>query len=234
MDDYFHILIFEEDENLKSILEECMQTDCFRTDIYSDIQEVAAHFDREEYVLYVIDASTPNVGYDILDKFKTCRSDIPVIFIGKNLTKELILRAYQMGTDDYIRKPFSVEELQARMRAILKRTHPVKTKEVPTYQLGDFVFDTYKQTLTIGNVCTRLTTKELELLKLLCRYANQLVERSQALKMIWKDDSYFNARSMDVYITKLRRLLKADPKVRIINVHGKGYRLEIRQNKKED
>lgn len=234
MDDYFHILIFEEDENLKSILEECMQTDCFRTDIYSDIREVAAHFDREEYVLYVIDASTPNVGYDLLDKFKTCRGDIPVIFIGKDLTKEFILRAYRMGTDDYIRKPFGVEELQARMRAILKRTHPAKTKEVAAYQLGDFVLDTYKQTLTIGEACTRLTTKELELLKLLCRHANQLLERSLALKTIWKDDSYFNARSMDVYITKLRRLLKADPKVSIVNVHGKGYRLEILQETKED
>lgn len=234
MDDYFHILIFEEDENLKSILEECMQTDCFRTDIYSDIREVAAHFDREEYVLYVIDASTPNVGYDLLDKFKICRGDIPVIFIGKDLTKELILRAYRMGTDDYIRKPFGVEELQARMRAILKRTHPAKTKEVAAYQLGDFVLDTYKQTLTIGEACTRLTTKELELLKLLCRHANQLVERSLALKTIWKDDSYFNARSMDVYITKLRRLLKPDPKVSIVNVHGKGYRLEILQDTKED
>lgn len=234
MDDYFHILIFEEDDNLKSILEECMQTDCFRTDIYSDIQEVAAHFDQEEYVLYVIDASTPNVGYDLLDKFKTYHSDVPVIFIGKDQTKEHLLRAYRMGTDDYIRKPFGIEELQARMRAILKRTRPVKTKEVPAYQLGDFVFDTYKQTLTLGEACTRLTTKEQELLKLLCRHAGQLVERSRALKTIWKDDSYFNARSMDVYITKLRRLLKADPKVSIVNVHGKGYRLEIRQDTQED
>lgn len=234
MDDYFHILIFEEDHNLKSILEECMQTDCFRTDIYSDIQEVAAHFDQEEYVLYVIDASTPNVGYDLLDKFKTYHSDVPVIFIGKDQTKEHLLRAYRMGTDDYIRKPFGIEELQARMRAILKRTRPVKTKEVPAYQLGDFVFDTYKQTLTLGEACTRLTTKEQELLKLLCRHAGQLVERSRALKTIWKDDSYFNARSMDVYITKLRRLLKADPKVSIVNVHGKGYRLEIRQDTQED
>lgn len=234
MDDYFHILIFEEDENLKSILEECMQTDRFRTDIYSDIQEVAAHFDLKEYVLYVIDASTLQVGYDLLDKFKTSRSDIPVIFIGKNLTKEHILRIYRMGTDDYLRKPFGIEELQARMRAILRRTHPVKTKEVTAYRLGDFVFDTYKQTLSMGEVCIRLTTKEQELLMLLCRHAGQLVERSRALKIIWKDDSYFNARSMDVYITKLRRLLKADPKVSISNVHGKGYRLEIHPPIKED
>lgn len=228
MDEHFHILIFEEDENLKSILEECMQTDCFCSDIRSDIQEIAFLFSRKAYDLYVIGASRPSVGYDLLDKFKTYNSEIPVIFIGKHPQKEDILRAYQMGADDYVLKPFGIEELQARMRAILKRTHPIKTKDVTAYKLGDFLFDTYKQTLTLDGVCTRLTTKELELLKLLCRHANQLVERSQALKMIWKDDSYFNARSMDVYITKLRRLLKADPRVSIVNVHGKGYRLEVR------
>ena len=98
-------------------------------------------------------------------------------------------------------------------------------KDVPFYRLGNFMFDTQKQTLTIGEKITKLTTKECELLSLLCAHANEILERNYALKTIWVDDNYFNARSMDVYITKLRKLLKDDPEIEIINIHGKGYKL---------
>lgn len=228
MNDYFHILIFEEDENLKSMLDEYLQTGPFRAEIYSCAEEISVCFCRKKCMLCVIDASgAMERGYELLSAFKTSDSEVPVIFMSQNPRQEDIIRAYRLGVDDFVRKPFSMEELQARMLAILRRTHPVKVKEVPVYKLGDFIFDTYKQTLTLGGVSTKLTTKELELLTLLCRNANRLIERSLVLKSIWKDDSYFNARSMDVYITKLRRLLKGDPKVSIVNVHGKGYRLEI-------
>lgn len=228
MNDYFHILIFEEDENLKSMLEEYLQTGPFRAEIYSDIKEISVRFCQKAGMLCVIDASgSMERGYDLLSAFKRSQSEVPVIFMCQNPRKEDVIKAYRLGADDLVRKPFSMEELQARMSAILRRTHPMRLKEDPIYKLGDFIFDTYKQTLTLGDVSTKLTTKELELLSLLCRNANRLIERSHALKSIWKDDSYFNARSMDVYITKLRRLLKDDPKVSIVNVHGKGYRLEI-------
>lgn len=228
MNDFYHILIFEEDENLKCMLGEYLQSGSFQAEIYSDAKEFGVCFCRKECVLCVIDASgNMERGYDLLSAFKTSDSAVPVIFMCQNPRKEDMIRAYRLGADDFVRKPFSMEELQARMLAILRRTQPVRPKEIPVYKLGDFIFDTYKQTLTLGGVSTRLTTKELELLSLLCRNANRLIERSHALKSIWKDDSYFNARSMDVYITKLRRLLKDDPKVSIVNVHGKGYRLEI-------
>jgi DNA-binding response OmpR family regulator len=120
-----------------------------------------------------------------------------------------------------------MEELTFRIEAILRRVHGKKNKEASTYQIGRFAFDTQKQVLTIEDRQTKLTTKESELLALLCAHANEILQRDFALKSIWIDDNYFNARSMDVYITKLRKHLKEDPNVEIINIHGKGYKLII-------
>ncbi|MGL5318874.1 MAG: winged helix-turn-helix domain-containing protein, partial [Bacteroidales bacterium] len=124
-----------------------------------------------------------------------------------------------------ITKPFSMEELIFRIEAIIRRVKGKKMKEVQFYKIGKFVFDTQKQLLIIGEKQTKLTTKESELLCLLCVHMNEILERNYALKTIWIDDNYFNARSMDVYITKLRKLLKDDSDIEIINVHGKGYKL---------
>ena len=127
--------------------------------------------------------------------------------------------------DDYITKPFSMEELVFRIEAILRRVRGKKNKENTLYHIGRFTFDTQKQLLTIGEKQTKLTTKENELLALLCSHANEILQRDFALKTIWIDDNYFNARSMDVYITKLRKHLKDDDQIEIINIHGKGYKL---------
>jgi DNA-binding response OmpR family regulator len=142
--------------------------------------------------------------------------------------KEDVLQGFKIGADDYLTKPFSMEELIMRIEAILRRTGG----EVPVldvYKLGKYTFDTQKQQLVFADngEVIKLTTKESELLKLLCTNANKVLERNVALKTIWVDDNYFNARSMDVYITKLRKHLKDDPSVEILNVHGKGYKLVI-------
>ena len=118
-----------------------------------------------------------------------------------------------------------MEELLLRIEAILRRVNGKKTKDVAYYKIGKFGFDTQKQVLTFGNQTSKLTTKESELLRLLCAHANEILERNYSLKTIWGNDNYFNARSMDVYITKLRKLLKDDPEIEIINIHGKGYKL---------
>ncbi len=142
----------------------------------------------------------------------------------KNL-KEDILEGFKIGADDYITKPFSMEELTFRIEAILRRVRGKKNKESSIYKIGKFTFDTQKQILSTPEKQTKLTTKESELLGLLCAHANEILQRDFALKTIWIDDNYFNARSMDVYITKLRKHLKEDESIEIINIHGKGYKL---------
>jgi len=163
----------------------------------------------------------------LLRKIRSANAEIPIIFLTAKTLKEDILEGFKIGADDYITKPFSMEELTFRIEAILRRVRGKRNKESSSYKLGRFVFDTQKQTLTIDGQVTKLTTKESELLGLLCAHSNEILQRDFALKTIWIDDNYFNARSMDVYITKLRKHLKADEAIEIINIHGKGYKLII-------
>jgi DNA-binding response OmpR family regulator len=164
-------------------------------------------------------------GFTMAQEIRALNSDIPIIFLTAKSLKEDILEGFKIGGDDYITKPFSMEELLFRIEAILRRVKGKKGKDVIAYKLGEFTFDTQKQVLSIGEKATKLTTKESDLLGLLCAHANDILERNFALKTIWIDDNYFNARSMDVYITKLRKHLKDDPSIEIINIHGKGYKL---------
>ena len=140
--------------------------------------------------------------------------------------KEDIIEGFSLGADDYMTKPFSIEELLMRLEAILRRTRKDSaTTNQSIFQVGKYSFDAMKQNLQIGDNTRKLTTKESELLKYLCVNKNSVLDRNFALKTIWLDDSYFNARSMDVYITKLRKYLKEDPTIEIINVRGKGFKL---------
>ena len=158
-------------------------------------------------------------------EIRAANPEIPIIFLTAKTLKEDILEGFKIGADDYITKPFSMEELVFRIEAVLRRVCGKKSKESTMYRIGRFQFDTQKQLLTMGDQQTKLTTKESELLSLLCAHANEILQRDFALKTIWIDDNYFNARSMDVYITKLRKHLKADDSIEIINIHGKGYKL---------
>ena len=166
-------------------------------------------------------------GFTLAQEIRQANADLPIIFLTAKTLKEDILEGFKIGADDYITKPFSMEELVFRVEAILRRVRGKKTKESTLYHIGKFVFDTQKQLLTIGDKQTKLTTKENELLALLCSHANEILQRDFALKTIWIDDNYFNARSMDVYITKLRKHLKDDDQIEIINIHGKGYKLIV-------
>ncbi len=164
-------------------------------------------------------------GFTLAQEIRNVNAEVPIVFLTAKNLKEDVLEGFKIGADDYITKPFSMEELVSRISAILRRVRGKKEKEITMYKIGHFTFDTQKQTLVMGDVSKKLTTKESELLALLCAHMNEILERNYALKSIWVDDNYFNARSMDVYITKLRKLLRDDPTIEIINIHGKGYKL---------
>jgi DNA-binding response OmpR family regulator len=151
---------------------------------------------------------------------------MPIIFLTAKNLEENIIEGFKTGADDYITKPFSMEELLYRIEAVFRRSAgSITVKDDGLYKIGEYSFDNKRQLLTFRDQQTSLTTKESELLELLCRHKNEILERNYALKSIWIDDNYFNARSMDVYITRLRKYLKKDPSVKILNIHGKGYRL---------
>ena len=164
-------------------------------------------------------------GFSLARDIRQINEEIPIIFLTAKTLKEDILEGFRIGADDSLTKPFSMEELTFRIEAILRRVRGKKSRNRTHYNIGSFSFDTQKQILSRGDEQTKLTTKESELLSLLCAHANEILQRDFALKTIWIDDNYFNARSMDVYITKLRKHLKADENVEIINIHGKGYKL---------
>ena len=196
--------------------------------MYPDGEAGYKAFLKNKYDLCVLDVMMPKKdGFALAQEIRQTNTEIPIIFLTAKTLKEDVLEGFKIGADDYLTKPFSMEELTFRIEAILRRVRGKKSKENSLYKIGRFTFDAQKQLLTIGERQSKLTTKESELLALLCVHANEILQRDFALKSIWIDDNYFNARSMDVYITKLRKHLKDDPRVDIINIHGKGYKLII-------
>ena len=219
------ILLAEDDENLGSLLKDYLQVKNYDVDWAVDGEQAFRLFGRNRYDLCILDIMMPvKDGFTLATEIKSINAEIPIIFLSAKSMKEDVLEGFSKGADDYITKPFNMEELIFRIEAILRR---VKSPLDPdaTFKIGKYEFNPQKQTLVFHNNTQNLTTKETELLKLLCQNANKVLDRNYALKAIWFDDNYFNARSMDVYITKLRKYLKEDSSVQIINVHGKGFKL---------
>jgi len=225
--DNVKILLAEDDINLGTLLKEYLSVKGYNTELYPDGVEAYNGFTKNSFDLCILDIMMPKKdGFSLANDIRMINSEIPVIFLTAKTMKHDILEGFKIGADDYITKPFSMEELLFRIEAILRRTKKEKNSgNQNTFLLGKYVFDANKQTLEAGEECIKLTTKEAELLKLLCNNRNKVLERNFALKAIWADDNYFNARSMDVYITKLRKHLKKEIGIEIINVHGKGYKL---------
>lgn len=223
------LLLAEDDENLGLLLKEYLVAKGYDADLFSDGEAAYKGFMRAHYDICIFDIMMPKKdGFTLAKDVRIVNPDIPIIFLTAKNLKEDVLEGFKLGADDYITKPFSMEELIMRIEAILRRTSQESMVNAqPVFTLGRFTFDTRKQLLIDGEETVKLTTKESDLLKLLCQNANKVLERNYALKSIWIDDNYFNARSMDVYITKLRKHLKDEPKVEIINVHGKGYKLIV-------
>ena len=228
MDSKLHILLCEDEESLGMLVREYLQAKGYNAELFLDGEAGFKAFTRGKYDMCLLDVMMPKMdGFTLAKEIRMLNADIPIIFLTAKNLKDDILKDFKLGADDYLTKPFSMDELVYRMEAILRRVRGKGQNKVTRYIMGKFTFDTQRQLLTIGNKQTKLTTKESELLSLLCANANEVLEREMALKTIWIVDNYFNARSMDVYITKLRKHLKDDPSIEINNVHGKGYRLIV-------
>ena len=220
------VLIVEDEKNIVDIIRFNLQRTGYNTLEAYDGEAGLALAREKKPDLILLDVMMPKKdGFTLAQEIRQSNAEVPIIFLTAKTLKEDILEGFKIGADDYITKPFSMEELVFRIEAILRRVRGKKNKESSVYHIGRFTFDTQKQLLVIGDKQTKLTTKENELLALLCSHANEILQRDFALKTIWIDDNYFNARSMDVYITKLRKHLKDDDQIEIINIHGKGYKL---------
>jgi len=221
------ILLAEDDNNLGLLLRNYLNAKNYETTLCINGRLALEAFSEAEYNLCLLDIMMPEMdGLTLAKEIRQMNPTIPIIFLTAKNQHEDIIEGFKTGADDYITKPFSMEELLYRIEAILRRTvsDKINTKE-ESFVIGSYTFDPLKQLLVYRDQSTKLTTKESELLEMLCRHGNNILERNFALKTIWIDDNYFNARSMDVYITRLRKYLRKDPDVKILNVHGKGYKL---------
>ena len=231
MENKLHILLCEDEESLGMLVREYLQAKGDDAELYLDGEAGYKAFVKGKYDMCLLDVMMPKMdGFTLARELRSINSEVPIMFLTAKNLKDDILEGFKLGADDYLTKPFSMDELVYRMEAILRRVKARSRQMATRYQLGRFTFDTQRQLLSIDDKSTKLTTKESELLTMLCTHMNDILERDLALKTIWIDDNYFNARSMDVYITKLRKHLKDDPNVEINNVHGKGYRLVVPTN----
>lgn len=222
------ILLCEDDPNLGQLLSEYLKAKGYDVTLAPDGLKGGELLKRQHFDFLILDVMMPNKdGFTLAQEVREKDKHTPILFLTAKSMKEDTLQGFKLGADDYMTKPFSMEELLARMEAIMRRSSglPTEGEQVEEVDLGQFKFDYNKQKLRFGDDETKLTTKENELLHLLCKHKNGVLERDYALREIWGDDNYFNGRSMDVYIAKLRKHLKRDEKVEIINVHGRGFKL---------
>jgi len=225
----YKILLAEDDENLGALLREYLIAKGFQTDLYINGELAYNGFMKNKYDMCILDVMMPKMdGFTLAREIRKINSNTPFVFLTAKSLKDDVIEGFAVGADDYMTKPFSMEELLFRIKAILRRTSSNHVSgDDDLFTIGQYQFDAQKQILKHNNKEQKLTTKESELLKLLCNNMNNVLERNFALKTIWQEDSYFNARSMDVYITKLRKYLKDDPAIEILNIHGKGYKLIV-------
>ena len=223
------VLLAEDDKNLGNILKAYLEAKSYPTVLCQDGKIAYEAFKREEFDFCVLDIMMPEMdGFTLAKKIRKIDKEIPILFLSAKAMQEDRIQGFEVGADDYLTKPFSMEELLLRIKAIMRRTTSNESDNNNSeFKFGKFTFEYNRQTLSFDENEQKLTSKEAELLKLLCENMNNVLDRTVALNKIWFDDSYFNARSMDVYITKLRKYLKGDTNVELINVHGVGFKLVV-------
>lgn len=223
------ILLVEDDPNLGTLLSEYLVAKGHDCTLKTNGQEGFEAFVKGTFDFLILDVMMPvKDGFTMAADVRGIDKEVPILFLTAKSLKEDTLQGFNVGGDDYMTKPFSMEELLARMNAILRRIQGNEEEEQGTYNVGSYQFDFNQRLLINGGEEQKLTTKENALLKLLCKNINGVLERNHALNAVWGDDNYFNGRSMDVYIAKLRKYLKKDENVEIVNVHGKGFKLFVK------
>jgi DNA-binding response OmpR family regulator len=225
------IFLVEDDLSFGAVLKSYLEISDFDVVWVDDGALAVSQFKRSDFNICILDVMLPHVdGFTIAAEIRKLNAEIPILFLTAKNMREDVLKGYRIGADDYITKPFDTEVLILKLKAILKRQAGTAMKESDFYQVGSYLFDYKLRTLIRDEVRQKLSPKEAELLKMLCINQNELLPREMALKVIWGDDGYFTSRSMDVYLTKIRKLLGEDASVEIRNIHGSGFMLEIKNS----
>lgn len=227
----FNIFLVEDEYNFGSVLKSYLELNDFKVTWVDDGEFALKEFQNGKFDICVLDVMLPNVdGFTIAKEIKKINNNIPLIFLTAKSMKEDILEGFKIGADDYITKPFDTDVLLCKIQAILKRNDNNKRiqNEQKEFVIGKYLFNYDIRTLFYGKEEQKLSPKEAELLKMLCFYKDEVMPRNEALTKIWGDDNYFTTRSMDVFITKLRKYLKKDKTIEICNIHSSGYRLFVK------
>lgn len=223
------ILLVEDDPSFGLVLKDYLTLNDFEVTLATDGEEGEKYFVENEYDICIFDVMMPKKdGFSLAEDVKKMDKNTPIIFLTAKNMREDILKGYQLGADDYITKPFDTELLLYKIKAILQRSANVENNEPTVFSFSTIILDSQSRQLKVGDKEYKLSPKENELLKLLCLYKNNFMPRETALRKIWKKDNYFTARSMDVYIAKLRKILKDDDDLEILNVHGEGFKLLVK------
>lgn len=223
------ILLVEDDTSLGFVIADCLKSDGYDVTLCSDGAEGFKRFNEDTFHLCVLDVMMPKKdGFSLARDIRHSNSEIPILFLtAKSMTEDKI-EGFKAGGDDYLTKPFSVDELQVRITALLKRIHIfTETTDKAIIQLGTYSFDTLNFKLSHSTFEKTLTKKEAQILKILCRFKNQVAPRDIILNAVWGKDDYFVGRSLDVFITKLRKYFSEDSSIIISNVHGIGFKLDV-------
>ncbi|MGQ1786387.1 MULTISPECIES: response regulator transcription factor [unclassified Saccharicrinis] len=232
MGDKKKVFMVEDDQNFGTVMKSYLEINGFEVTWVKDGNNALRTFLTGHFDICILDVMLPNVdGFTIGREIKAKEEEIPLIFLTAKTLKEDILEGFGIGADDYVTKPFDSEILIAKINAILNRSSNKEGENTPSlFQLGRIEFNFELRTLTSPDTVNQLSPKEAELLKMLCLDLNKVMPREKALKSIWGENSYFTTRSMDVYITKLRKYLKEEPRLEIVNIHGSGYLLKLQDS----